>query len=199
MSLQDRLIEIERSLWTNNTAVYTARLRDDAVLVFAETGVIDKATAIQAIEKENREGRHWADVDFFDVRVLEPTPDTALLTYRASARWAHDTSVFSTLATSMYAREDTDWKLTFHQQTPLEARPQEARPANSAQNYAARAAAIRAVAFGAFAIGATALGALAIGRLAVGALAVNRGRVRSLTIDELKVRRLHVGVLSMDA
>ena len=60
-----------------------------------------------------------------------------------------------------------------------------------------RALSLGAIAFGAFAIGATAIGALAIGRLAVGAFAMKRGRVRTLTVDHLEVRRLHVGELTI--
>ena len=56
-----------------------------------------------------------------------------------------------------------------------------------------------AVAIGAFALGASAIGALAIGRLAVGALALKRGRVRTLVLDDLLVRRLHVGQLTVDS
>jgi hypothetical protein len=59
--------------------------------------------------------------------------------------------------------------------------------------------AIGAVAIGALAVGAMAIGALAIGRLAVGAVALKRGRVRSLVIDHLDVRRLHVGELVIDS
>lgn len=61
-----------------------------------------------------------------------------------------------------------------------------------------RAVRLGAVALGAFALGATAIGALAIGRIAVGALAVGRGRVRTLTVDNLVVRRLHIGELTGD-
>jgi hypothetical protein len=50
-----------------------------------------------------------------------------------------------------------------------------------------------AVALGAFALGATAIGALAIGRLAIGAFALKRGRIRTLTVENLEVRRLHIG------
>jgi hypothetical protein len=56
-----------------------------------------------------------------------------------------------------------------------------------------------AVACGAFALGATAIGALAIGRLAVGAFAMKRGHVRTLTVDILEVRRLHIGELTIDS
>jgi hypothetical protein len=56
-----------------------------------------------------------------------------------------------------------------------------------------------AVACGAFALGATAIGALAIGRLAVGTFAMKRGHVRTLTVDILEVRRLHIGELTIDS
>jgi anti-sigma factor RsiW len=62
-----------------------------------------------------------------------------------------------------------------------------------------RALGLGAIAFGAFALGATAIGALAIGRLAVGAFAMKRGRVRTLTVDDLEVRRLHIGELIIDS
>jgi hypothetical protein len=62
-----------------------------------------------------------------------------------------------------------------------------------------RALGLGAVAFGAFALGATAIGALAIGRLAVGAFSMRRGRLRTLTVDHLEVRRLHIGDLTVDS
>jgi hypothetical protein len=43
------------------------------------------------------------------------------------------------------------------------------------------------------------IGALAIGRLAVGAFAMTRGRGRTLTVDDLAVRRLHIGELTIDS
>ena len=63
-----------------------------------------------------------------------------------------------------------------------------------------RARSVGAVAFGAFAVGASAIGAaaigaLAIGSLAIGALALKRGHVRTLRVDDLDVRRLHIGEL----
>jgi hypothetical protein len=42
------------------------------------------------------------------------------------------------------------------------------------------------------ALGALAVGAIAIGRLAIGGLVVRRARFRSVEIDDLTVRRLHV-------
>ena len=53
----------------------------------------------------------------------------------------------------------------------------------------ARALARAGVLIGAAAVGALAIGAVAIGSLAIGRLAVGRVRLKSVLIDELRVRR----------
>jgi hypothetical protein len=76
--------------------------------------------------------------------------------------------------------------------------PQTTAPAANKPVRARGAGAMGAAALGALALGATAIGALAIGRFAVGALAVKRGRVRSLIVDDLEVRRLHIHEFVID-
>jgi len=51
---------------------------------------------------------------------------------------------------------------------------------------------ISAIAVGALACDAIAIGALAIARLAISQLTVKKARFRSVEIDDLTVRRLHV-------
>ena len=118
MELRDRLIAIERSLWTNNALLYAAHLAPEALLVFAETGVITRDVAIAEIRRENAEGRRWERVEFKDIRCFPITADVEMLIYQVAARWAHESSTVSIFASSVYARHDGDWKLTFHQQTP---------------------------------------------------------------------------------
>jgi len=72
------------------------------------------------------------------------------------------------------------------------------RDIRQVQPRATRAAAIGAAALGALALGSAAFGAVAIGRLAIGAFAMRRGRVPTLIVDNLEVRRLHVGELTVD-
>ena len=52
MELQNQLLAIERTLWTNDAAFYEAHLTEDALLVFAETGAITRNVAVAAIRKE---------------------------------------------------------------------------------------------------------------------------------------------------
>src|SRR5688500_11814842 len=174
MSLQDELVTIERTLWTNDRQIYDGRLDDDAVPVFPETGVMRKAAALEGIEQENRAGRRWSDVAFADVEAVAVTPDAALLTYRADARWEHESTIRSVLATSLYVRRDGEWRVAFHQQSyPEGVKALAALPSlpRDADRHRFPAVAARAAALGACALGATALGAVAIGRLAVGAFA----------------------------
>ena len=49
-----------------------------------------------------------------------------------------------------------------------------------------------ALALGAAALGAFAIGAVAIGSMAIGGLGVRKAKFRSVEIDDLTVRRLHV-------
>ena len=113
------LIEIERRLWTNDAAFYQDNLTDDCLLVFAETGVITREIAVDAIRKENEQGRRRAEVDFEGIRQLRLTEADSLLNYRVTARWEHEESSVTLLASSIYVRRDEAWKLAFHQQTPV--------------------------------------------------------------------------------
>jgi hypothetical protein len=115
----DHLLNIERKLWTNDAVFYRDHLTKDCLLVFPETGVISRDVAVDAIHKENEEGRRWAEVQFDEVRSLRLGEGVALLTYRAIARWEHEKSAITALASSLYVKRDGVWKLAFHQQTPI--------------------------------------------------------------------------------
>jgi hypothetical protein len=121
MDLQDQLLRTERELWTNNAVLYRDALVPEALLVFPETGVITRDTAVEAIRQENVEGRRWAEVNMHEVRTLPLSDAAVLLTYRVTARWEGEQAPILALASSAYVRRDGRWKLAFHQQTPLAA------------------------------------------------------------------------------
>ena len=120
MELEDQLVAIERKLWSNDAAYYRDNLIEEAVLVFAETGVIPRDTAVDAILSENANGKRWAEVEFADVKTLRFSDDVLLLSYRVAARWEHEESRIFALASSVYVKRNDRWKLAFHQQTPME-------------------------------------------------------------------------------
>ena len=115
------LYEIERSLWTNDPKVFHDSLRRDALLIFRESGVITRNTAVAAMTEENRENRHWTEVRFSDQRVLSPTHDTRVLIYKVTARWNDQRDRITVRCSSIYALHSDEWKLVFHQETPIAA------------------------------------------------------------------------------
>ncbi len=119
--LEAELSGLERRLWTNDPEIYRDTLAEEALLSFPETGIIGREVAVDAIRQENAEGRHWAEVEFADVRVMQPADEAAVLMYRVRARWNHEAQATNAMASSLYVRRNGDWKLAFHQQTPIEA------------------------------------------------------------------------------
>jgi Domain of unknown function (DUF4440) len=119
MDLQRHLETIERHLWTNDPVVYTTSLVPEALLAFAETGIIGRDAAVAAIRAENAEGRRWAEVAFDDTRLLELGPGVVLLSYRARARWSDAATPVSVLCGSVYVERDGGWRLAYHQQSEI--------------------------------------------------------------------------------
>lgn len=113
----EQLVSLEQQLWRNDPVIYESTLVPEAALVFAETGMILRARAVEAIRQENAEHRRWADVTFTNVHMSRLVDDAILLHYRVTARWEHEDTPIVALASSVYVRRDDGWKLAFHQQT----------------------------------------------------------------------------------
>jgi hypothetical protein len=117
MDTEEQLLDIERKLWTDGAVFYKHNLTEDAVLVFAETGPMTRAEAVEAVRGV---GGRWTEVRFDRARVVRLTTAASLLTYAVAARREHEPSGISALASSVYVHHNGVWKLAFHQQTPLQ-------------------------------------------------------------------------------
>jgi hypothetical protein len=111
-SLLDELLQIERSLWTNDPDIYERAHDSDAVLIFPEVGRISIPAAVDAIRKENREGRHWADVKFENTAARPIATDCVLLTYLVTARWNYETAPSKALCSTIYVGARTSQSRT---------------------------------------------------------------------------------------
>jgi len=120
VSLKESLVAIERKLWKNDATLYRDNLHDDALLLFPETGPISRDSAVDAIRQENTQGRHWAEVEFSDLCLVELSDNVAVLIYRSKSRWANETQFVHALCSSTYLRRDGVWKLALHQQAAVE-------------------------------------------------------------------------------
>ena len=115
--IERELVEIERSLWTNDPAIYEKTYMRDAVLIFPGVGRIGRQSAVAAIREENAGGRHWASVSFDAIETLRLSPDIALLTYEATAQWNDEPAPSRTLCATVYVKVENVWRVAFHQQT----------------------------------------------------------------------------------
>jgi hypothetical protein len=78
-------------------------------------GEIDsKAHTMESIAREPR----WTSVDFTDQQLVQLSPDTVALIYRASGSRGREEPPYPALASSVYVKRDGDWKLALHQQSP---------------------------------------------------------------------------------
>lgn len=116
----DEIVALETELWRANRAgdgaFYQRLLRDDAVVV-SQYGVVGKAQIVPVITANHNP---YTRTDLDQWQVIQPTEDTAIVTYRADV--TSEGGEFTVLATSVYARAATGWVGTFHQQTPVGAR-----------------------------------------------------------------------------
>jgi len=119
MDKEEELMRIERSLWTNNAAIYEATYSRDAILIFPEVGRIGLEHALEAIRTENAAGRHWGgsricrhlrDEDRARCGAPHLRSDRALERREDPARM---------LCATLYARRGDTWRALFHQQTSV--------------------------------------------------------------------------------
>jgi hypothetical protein len=112
MTLEQELYGIEHALGDGDGDAYRRHLTDDAVVIVpgASLGREETARAIDA-------GPGWDDTAFDDERLLRLGDDIALLVYRFSGTRGED--AYAALMASVYVERDGEWRLAFHQQTPL--------------------------------------------------------------------------------
>lgn len=114
MKLED-LLTIERALWTGGPDAYRHHLDEQCMIAFTEmAGVASRDQVAGSVEG----GPRWRDPDIEVEGLLQPSPDVAILTYRATAVRGED-EPYHALVSSGYIRRDGGWKMMFHQQTPL--------------------------------------------------------------------------------
>ena len=119
MDIKATLIQLDHDFFRASVSAdgdfYARNLTDDALLVFAEMGAMDKDACVQAVSGSpgNPAGASWR---VEDARLVTLSADAALLAYRAEAVRPGGEQA-SILVASAYVRQGGAWKLAFHQQT----------------------------------------------------------------------------------
>lgn len=111
--LHETLLQIERTLGGGDGAAYRAHLTDDAVVVVPGAAITREQSA-EAIDATPG----WDEFDITEDKLVELTPESALITYRWSSSRGDET--YEALMSSVYVKQaGGDWKLALHQQTPV--------------------------------------------------------------------------------
>ncbi len=115
-TLQQDLVALERQFWTGDVTFYRQHLDEKCLTVFKEqAGVFSKEDVAQQAKNPNR----WQVQQIQPKGFLQPTDDTAIVTCEVYAK-RNTGEPYHTLTSSGYIRRHGEWKMTFHQQTPLE-------------------------------------------------------------------------------
>lgn len=121
MDLKETLERLEHEYFNASISAdgdyYERNLTDDGLLVFAETGALDKQACVQAVNGSpgDATGASWR---IEDSRLVTLSPDSAILSYRADATRPGGEAA-TILVASAYSRQNGAWKLAFHQQTVI--------------------------------------------------------------------------------
>jgi hypothetical protein len=116
-ALRGELVDLEMGFWSNGPQYYRDNLSSTCLMAFeGMTGLFSSEEIARTIKADAR----WRDVDMEVKAFLRPRPEFALLTYTASAV-GPDNRPYSALVSSGYLHAGGRWRLSFHQQTPVNA------------------------------------------------------------------------------
>jgi uncharacterized protein YchJ len=116
MAIEDKLYDIEKGFWTEGAAHYRAHVDDQCLTVFAEMAALLERDKIAESAGDHR----WSDLSMTRRGFLNAVEDFAVISYEASAKRAGRT--YRALVSSGYVRRGQDWRMAFHQQTPLDSK-----------------------------------------------------------------------------
>jgi ketosteroid isomerase-like protein len=120
VTLHDELLDLEEKGWQalssgRGAEFYDAFMTDDAVMVLP-FAVLDRAGTVAAM----RDAPPWSTHTLEDVRVVALGESGAAIVYKATAQ-REGQPVYRALMSTTYVRQDDEWLVAIHQQTPLPA------------------------------------------------------------------------------
>jgi Domain of unknown function (DUF4440) len=120
MTMSSELIGLEEQGWralaTSGEAAahfYHQVLDDNPVMVLPGGMMLDDREVII----RSMSGQPWSAYELFGVRAFQPTADTGIVVYGATASRS-DGAAYSAFMASTYVRRPDGWRLALHQQTP---------------------------------------------------------------------------------
>ena len=115
MALEQDLMKLEKGFWTEGGDYYRDHVDDECMVAFEDMAGVHSNEEIAGM---NPGAGNWLNVKMDEKGLLEVSDESAILTYEASATRKTGES-YHALCSTGYAKRDGEWKMVFHQQTPL--------------------------------------------------------------------------------
>lgn len=119
MALEQDLLKLEHGFWTEGGDYYREHVDKECLLAFTEMAGVHSNEEIAGM---NPGANNWKDVALDEKGIVQLSDDAAVLTYEVNARRKNG-EPYKALVSTVYVKRDGEWKMAFHQQTPLDAQP----------------------------------------------------------------------------
>ena len=116
MALEQDLLAIEQGFWTEGGEYYRDHVDDECLVAFAEMAGVHSNEEIAGM---NPGAGNWTGAKMQEKGLIELSDNSVILTYEVDAT-KKDGSPHHALCSTGYVKRDGEWKMAFHQQTPLE-------------------------------------------------------------------------------
>ncbi len=115
-TISKALLVLEERFWSGDADFFQRNLDDSCLIAFPRmTGVFSRGDVVKSVLNGNR----WKDLELKPKGVIEPVAGVAIMTYPARAT-RETGEAYAALVSTGYVKRDSGWRMTFHQQTPLE-------------------------------------------------------------------------------
>ncbi len=116
MALDQDLMKLERGFWTEGGDYYREHVDENCLLAFTEMAGVHSNEEIAGM---NPGAGNWKNVKLDEKGLVQLSDGAAVLTYEVSAERATG-EPYTAVVSSGYVKRDGEWKMAFHQQTPLQ-------------------------------------------------------------------------------
>jgi hypothetical protein len=118
VALEQDLLKLEMGFWTEDADYYRQHVDEECLLAFTEFAGVRTNEEIASM----RGGSSWMNIDLDEKGLVQLSDGAVLLTYEVNAE-RKSGEPYKAVVTTGYVKHDREWKMAFHQQTPLEVRP----------------------------------------------------------------------------
>lgn len=114
--IENKYWKIEEMFWLGDVNYYKQHLSDHSWMVFAlPVGILEHNQIINSLTQ----GPRWQSVIFSERKFQPIKNDVIMLSYIAAAERDDLDTAYRALCSSAYCLEDNNWRMIFHQQTPI--------------------------------------------------------------------------------